>query len=186
MNLVEPIRDPLLVKEIAQWLQRENERDYVFFMTGIYSALRVSDMLTLRVKDSKNLSIRIQEQKTKKLKVMAINPALRKALDNYARGKAPEEYLFRSRQGYNQPIDRSTAYRIMQKIGDQFGISNLGCHSLRKTFGYHFYLQNCHEKGTGIYTLMKILNHSDPAITLRYIGISYDEMSMAVSKFRIF
>ncbi len=181
MNLVEPIRDPNLLKEIARWLKQENERDYMFFITGTCTALRVSDLLTIKTKESRQLSIRIRERKTRKSKILPISPMLKRELDSYAQGKPPGEYLFKSRQGYNQPISRQTAYRIMQKISVQFGIPNLGCHSLRKTFGYHFYLQT-----KDIYTLMQILNHSDPAITLDYIGVTQDEMADAVKRFRIF
>ena len=29
----------------------------------------------------------------------------------------------------------------MKNIGDRFGIENLGTHTLRKTFGFHYYKQ---------------------------------------------
>ncbi|WP_268818337.1 integrase [Paenibacillus alkaliterrae] len=42
----------------------------------------------------------------------------------------------------------------------------IGCHSHRKTFGYHAY-----KLGTDIVLLQQIFNHSSPSVTLRYIGI---------------
>ena len=51
MNTVQPIRDMNTVMDIARYLKQNNERDYVMFTTGIYSGLRVSDILKLRVKD---------------------------------------------------------------------------------------------------------------------------------------
>ena len=56
-------------------------------------------------------------------------------------------------------------------------MKNIGTHSFRKTFGYHFYKDN-----KDVVTLMKLFNHHDPSITLRYIGIERDEMSKAVKK----
>ncbi|MBP5615545.1 MAG: tyrosine-type recombinase/integrase, partial [Alphaproteobacteria bacterium] len=55
---------------------------------------------------------------------------------------------------------------------------NFGTHTLRKTFGYHFYRQF-----NDIVMLQKILNHSHPAITLRYIGIEQDEINNSYHQF---
>lgn len=44
MNTVEPIRDMDLVMDLADYLKSNNERDYVLFMFGIYTGLRISDM----------------------------------------------------------------------------------------------------------------------------------------------
>ena len=47
----------------------------------------------------------------------------------------------------------------------------IGTHTLRKTFGYHAYQQ-----GTDVTLLQKVFNHSAPSITLRYIGITQDDI----------
>jgi len=47
----------------------------------------------------------------------------------------------------------------------------IGCHTLRKTFGYHARM-----RGTPIEKLQKIFNHSSPSITMRYIGITQEEL----------
>lgn len=47
MNTVEPIRDLETVLDIADYLKVRNKRDYVMFMFGIYSGLRISDILQL-------------------------------------------------------------------------------------------------------------------------------------------
>ena len=62
-----------------------------------------------------------------------------------------------------------------------FGVPNLGTHSLRKTFGYHYY-----QKTNDIAILQDIFNHSDPAITLRYIGINEDTIADAYASIRYF
>ena len=90
-----------------------------------------------------------------------------------------EEYLFR-KSNINKPIGREQAWKIMKNIGDRFGIENLGTHTLRKTFGFHYYKQ------TGdIATLMQMFNHSKESITLKYIGITQDTMNKARRDFRI-
>ena len=51
MNTVEPIRDMDLVMDLAEYLKSNNERDYVLFMFGIYTGLRISDILKFRIRD---------------------------------------------------------------------------------------------------------------------------------------
>ena len=76
-------------------------------------------------------------------------------------------------------MDRITAYRIIREICSQVGIEdNIGTHTLRKTFGYHFY-----KKYKDVVLLQKIFNHSSPSITLRYIGIEQDEVYKCYENF---
>ena len=47
MNKVQPIRDKQLVKDIYQYLLEQNSRDAVIYAVGIYTGLRISDILNL-------------------------------------------------------------------------------------------------------------------------------------------
>ena len=61
---------------------------------------------------------------------------------------------------------------IINGVAKAVGIKeNIGTHTLRKTFGYHAY-----NNGYDITLIQKLFNHSSPAVTLRYIGITQDEM----------
>ena len=72
------------------------------------------------------------------------------------------------------------AYKILKAAGDRFGLESIGTHTLRKTFGYHFYKQ------TGdIVTLQQIFNHTHPSVTLKYIGINQESINKAMKKFKI-
>lgn len=52
MNSVEPIRDPRKIVAIKNMLKgQDNPRDYLLFTLGINFALRVGDLLRLRVMD---------------------------------------------------------------------------------------------------------------------------------------
>ena len=55
MNTVEPIRDIEVVLDIADYLKERNRRDYVMFMFGIYSGLRICDILQFRVRETRPL-----------------------------------------------------------------------------------------------------------------------------------
>lgn len=182
MNYVEPIRDPELLRDIEDYLKDKNERDYILFMLGIYTGLRISDILRLRVTDLReNVYINLREKKTGKQKKIRIHPQLKKALKGYLTGKDSLEYVVKSRVGMNRPISRERAYGILQEVAEEFAIESLGCHSLRKTMGYHYYKQT-----KDIAVLQNLFNHSTPNTTLRYIGINQDKMDDAILKLRYY
>lgn len=180
MNLVQPIRDLEVIKEIKKYLMNRNERNYILFLFGINTGMRISDILKLRVRDVEGWSVFVREGKTKKTKEVRMPPELKKAVRQYIKGKHKNEYLFKSRIGKNKPITRGMAYVILQEIADEFGLERIGTHSFRKTYGYHHYKQF-----KDVAVLQQMLNHSDPKITLRYIGITQDNLNAYQSKLKI-
>ena len=175
LNTVEPIRDTGTIWDMAEYLGEKSERNRIMFLFGIYVGIRISDILKLKVRDVKDKnSVAIREQKTGKERRFPINDELRPMLNRYIKGKADYEWLFPSRTG-DEHLKRKQAYNIINEAGEKFGLEHIGTHTLRKTFGYHFYKQ------TGdIVKLQKIFNHSDFHITMRYIGIEQDEQDEAI------
>lgn len=163
--------------DIADYLREKNERDYLMYMFGIYSGLRISDILIFRVRDVRGKrDIYIREKKTGKEKRFPINRELLQIINQYINQKKDYEYLFKSPRYPNKPITRQQAYNIMKNAGLYFGIPNLGTHTLRKTFGYHMY-----QRTKDAAMLMDIFNHADIHITLRYIGVNQDCIHRAMN-----
>jgi len=184
MNIVQPIRETETIEEIKTFLLESSEkygkRNRMLFVFGINTGLRIQDILKLKVQDVGGEHIILREMKTDKQKWLRINPALRRELKRYTEGMEQSEYLFQSRQGRNKPLKRDMAYRILRKAAEALKLVDIGTHTMRKTFGYHLY------RGTKDITLIqKILNHSTPEITLRYIGMDQDTMDAAMDKFRL-
>jgi len=183
MKFVQPIRDPRKVEAIKDFLLLRNERDFVMFVLGINTGLRISDILPLRVIDVKGIYIDIYEEKTGKHQLIKINAILRKVLDAYIKGKPDYEYLFKSRNKkhktgkINEPISSSMAYKILSGAAKHFGLTSIGTHSMRKTFGYFF-----HMREKDITLLMDHFNHDEESITLRYIGIKQDTLDEAIDR----
>ncbi|SFP10601.1 site-specific integrase [Salibacterium halotolerans] len=180
MNYVQPIRDPAKIEMMKEYLKEKNERDYVLFVLGINTGLRISDILNLQVKHIQGHYIRIMEQKTRKQKRIRITPELFPYLKEYMRNMQHDDYLFQSRKGRNKPIQRSAAYRVLREAADYAGQGEVGTHTLRKTFGYHFYKQK-----KDVAMLQELFNHSYPSTTLKYIGVNQDAMDNAMSSFKI-
>lgn len=181
MKEVQPIRDLEKIEQMKNELLKRSYRDYFLFVMGINTGLRISDLLKLKVKDVKNKThITIKENKTDKIKRFRINYDLQREIERYIENMEEEEYLFKSRKT-NKPIQRVQAYKILKDAAEKIGIEEeIGTHTLRKTFGYHFYRQT-----KDIALLQELFNHSSPSITLRYIGINQDIIDNAIDKFTL-
>ncbi|REK54724.1 MAG: site-specific integrase [Thermobacillus sp.] len=186
MNFVQPIRDPQMVEAIRQYFKVRNFRNYIFFSLGVYSGLRVSDLLNLKVGQVRGTHIDIVESKTKKRKRFIIHPSIRADLDFFIRDKQDHEYLFQSRQrkkhtGFaGRPIDRSTAYKMLREAADHFGLTDIGTHTMRKTWGYHLYMQD----PRNLALLMRMFNHTSETVTLMYLGLTQDLMDSAIRRLK--
>lgn len=184
MKTVQPIRDKKIIEKIKKILHKNNTRDYVLFVVGINSGLRISDLLSLKIADVTDNNgklkdrISIIEQKTGKAKDFPISKTASDALKELLSDRNIEDdrdsFLFPSRQG-NDSLSRVQAWRVINTAAKESGINTevepIGTHTMRKTFGYWAY-----KKGMDLSLIQKLLNHSSPAITLSYIGITRDDL----------
>lgn len=170
MNLVQPIRDKRDINRMKKALG--NPRDLLLFTFGINSALRISDILKLKVGDVRNTDVLTREQKTGKIKRFRMNKAIVDAVKSLVPADATDsDWLFPSRKG-DKPITRVQAWRILKDAAERAGVkTEIGTHTLRKTFAYHAY-----KSGVDLTLLMSVLNHSSQRDTLRYIGIEQDRV----------
>lgn len=182
---VQPIRNKQQLEDMKWALKRHcSERDYILFVLGCETGLRVGDLLKLKKKSILDLKkkrekiLRVKEGKTQKQRDVYIGNGFEEVYA-YASG-LDSEWLFPSRKG-DRAITPTQAYRQLNKAADFAGVEGVGNHTLRKTFGYWFY------KATkDVAMLQGILNHSHPSITLRYIGITEEETTNVLKTFSVF
>ena len=186
-NIVEPIKSKKDLERIEEFLENHSKRNRLIFAFGINTGLRVSDILGLNVEDVEGKSyVEIKEKKTGKYKRFPLNTKLKVLIKDYLQNERCKSYSLAE----NEPLflgkkhcrlDRSQVYRFLNEACKQLGITaNVGTHTMRKSFGYHFY-----KKYNDVALLQKILNHSSPAITLRYIGIAQEEIDLSYSNFEL-
>jgi len=177
MNTVEPIKDLDVVSEILSYFEKENKRDYMLIFLGFNTGLRISDLLKLKTYEVRDKEfIYIREQKTKKERKIPILPHVKQEIDRYLLEIQNQKYLFKGKYS-DLPITRFRAYQILKLVQRKWQLQSLGTHTLRKTFGYHFY-----KSTNDIATLMVILNHDRESMTLKYIGMSQDKVNTAMRK----
>jgi len=148
MNFVEPIRDRKKIAQIKNQLRGQRRyRDLLLFVVGINTALRISDLLELRVEhflDDQNRIKRrfwIKEQKRGKRQEVVVNDSIQETLDEYLVAYpeitgANNHFIFFNTKAnsYLQPIRRGQAWKVITTICHQVGLQgNFGTHSLRKT-----------------------------------------------------
>jgi integrase len=179
---VQPIRSIEQLNDMKWALKRHcSERDYILFLIGINTGLRVSDILKLeadhilKLKNKKRKEFKVREGKTKKERMINITSIFDEIYE-YTQ-TIQSKWLFPSRKG-DSPISKIQAYRQLQKAGEFAGVDAIGTHTMRKTFGYWFYKQS-----KDVAMLQDILNHSTPQITLRYIGINKEEKDNILDTF---
>ena len=184
MSTTQPITNPEKLHDFKKYYlaEKTNPRNYALCILGLNTALRISDVLSLKWGDVYDFSgkkylthICVTEKKTGKTRQIALNHTLAEVLKNYYTWQkntpSAEDYLFPSRKGQNLPLGRSQAYRIIKEAACKTGLEqHVSCHSLRKTFGYHAWRQ-----GIQPALLMDIYNHSSFRITKRYLGIDHDD-----------
>ena len=186
MNYVEPIRSAKKIAHIKNLLKGQSRfRDLLLFTVGINTALRVSDLLSLRIGDfvDQDGTIRqrfwIREAKRNKRNDVIINDSMTQALLPYRAAyptleAEPTHFaMFNTKTNdYRSPISRKQAWKIISTLCHEVGLQgNYGTHTLRKTWGYH-----ARQQGVDLALIMHKLNHSSLAYTKRYLGITNEEL----------
>ena len=186
MPATQPIRNKHQARALAEYyLKRGEPRNHLLIILGIHTALRISDLLQLTWDDVFDFdherfreSVAINEQKTKKTKLVALNTQIIAALRLCQSFAMRGDYLIKSRKGSNKSISRIQAYRLIRSAAAAIGHTiRISCHSLRKTFGYHLW-----KNGISPTVIMEIYNHSNFAVTRRYLGVTQDDKNEAYHK----
>ena len=148
MNFVEPIRDRKKISQIKNLLRGQRRyRDLFLFVVGINTALRISDLLELRISHflDNNLQVKgrfwIKEQKWGKRHEVVINNSIKQVLTEFLKAYPgidhnPEYHIFFNTKTntYIKPIKRGQAWKFIATICQDVGLQgNYGTHSLRKT-----------------------------------------------------
>lgn len=142
---------------------------------GCNLALRISDLLDLKFDDLdiNRRTLTLIEKKTKKTKVITLNSAVIEIVERRRKENPSHVYLFQvdCNRAKNKPITRVSVGRVFKECAETLGIKNINTHSMRKSRGKAMY-----DDGVPIEKIAGVLNHSSPSVTMRYIGITKEQI----------
>ncbi len=190
---------PLSEEEIQRALQAFEGgsmlRDRALFLLGVRSGFRISELLSLRLRDvcprgrlgapvSERVGVARRHMKKKiEGRAVLLHPEARAALEAWIeemarRGPlAAETFVFLSRKGQKEAVSRVQAYRILRGAFEKAGVEGpLGTHTMRKTFA-----NRVHERlGRDLLKTQRALGHKNINSTVSYLSFQQDEIDEAI------
>jgi integrase len=185
---VEPVRDIRQFKIIEAELYKHYGEQYAdLWAIGLNVALRIGDLLSITMADAALALDRgylgIKEQKTGKLRDIKLNTTAKARIQQRLSSCPSDIYLFQAHsnnlRGRTKALSRQVVYAAFRKVGDSMGLK-MGTHTMRKSLGYAM-----HSAGSPIELIARTLNHSNPAVTMAYIGLNKQAVDDAMDKFEI-
>jgi integrase len=168
-------------KSLIGKLERDKEYKFCLLITiGVFTGLRISDLLKLKFSQFENEILTIQEQKTQKTRRIKINPDLKEIVNRIKNRLVvtdTDQCIFLNRYG-TKPIDKSYVNVKLKEIFKHYNISlegNVSSHLFRKTLGNRVLRLNNYS-GESVILLMELFSHSSPAVTKRYLGLREQEI----------
>jgi len=144
----------------------------ILFLLGRATGLRISEILSITVKDYNN-PMYVYQSKTKKIKNVEIPPKLHDCVQNYINETKLESnhaLIPSTPWRKEKPLSRTQAYQAMRRTASEMGLEGIGTHSMRKTYAKVIYAE------TGSLRAVKeALDHEHTETTVRYL-VNLDEV----------
>jgi integrase/recombinase XerD len=174
------------VKNIFKFVQ--SPRDKLIFAIGIYTGLRISEILRLQTDQviTENGSVRnklVVKRLKKKGTVYSdipTHPKLRIYIHEYAVSTVLGTWLFPSwRSPVRGHLGRVQGHYILRKAFDAFRIDGSSTHSMRRTF-----LTTLSRMGVPLRTVQEISGHSSLSQLQAYLDVDPEDTREAVGRIK--
>jgi integrase/recombinase XerD len=165
----------------------KNERNCALFALGIYSGLRIGEIITLKrnqlfTKDGgvRNvLKVVRLKRKSTVYSDIPIHPKLRDRLDAYRKAvedEARSKWLFPSEVSETGHIERVRAHYILRAAFDSLNLQDASTHSMRRTC-----LTNMSRAGIPLRTIQEISGHASLGQLQEYLAVDPADKQKAIS-----
>jgi len=162
----------------------ERDKNYKFCLLvacGVYTGLRISDLLQLKYSDILGAETFVRvEIKTGKRREIKVNQQLRELVQRLYETQQVQQsdsLMFLNKYG-TKPIDRCYVNAQLKVIVRKYRIKtggNISSHTFRKSLGRRVMEVNNYSNESLI-LLSELFGHSNPSITMRYLGIRQQEV----------
>lgn len=177
MNEVDAVKTKEEIAAVETLLRTHHGSIYAdIWRIGVNLSLRISDLLlvTYPALDTQNRLYTLTEGKTGKKRHIRLNSKVLEICERRKKEYPDDTYLFQVKSnrtaGKFQPISRISVSRAFKDVGERLGLT-INTHSMRKSRGWAMFAD-----GVPIEKICKVLNHSTPAVTMRYLGITKQEV----------
>ena len=141
---------------------------------GVNLSLRIGDLLRLQYQhlDLPGRTLTLTEAKTGKAKHIRLNASALAVITRRRQAHPSDRWLFQvnCNRAKDKPIGRASVSRVFKEAGELLGLT-INTHSMRKSRGMAMY-----KDGVPVEKIAKVLNHSNTTSTLRYLGITKEEV----------
>lgn len=153
---------------------RPNERVAMALILEANLGIRISDIIQLKlndiIKDGNRYRLDIVEQKTEKQRTFTVPNELMQYIRQYCLDNniKSNEIIF--------PITERAIQKHLKLVCDYLGYDGISTHSFRKFFATNIYINNDYD----VILVQKLLQHSSPTTTQKYIGIETKKLEIAI------
>ena len=157
-----------------------NYRMSLLIACGSFFGLRISDLLPLTWEQILGESFSLIEKKTGKFREIKVNAGVQEHIKECYRAlgaPAPKEKCFLNKFGGVISIQRVNV--VLKEIKVKYGligVKHFSTHSFRKTFGRKVVEMAGENSEMALIKLAELFNHSNTAITRRYLGLRQQEL----------
>ena len=171
------------LQSLTQKLERDGDYKFTLLITiGMFTGLRISDILSLRFKDLLGKEhIEVIEKKTGKVRKILVNEHLQETVSRISSKLAnldPEQFIFLNRFK-TKTMSPQYVNWMLKELVKKYGVvknsNGIKSHSLRKSFGRRVW-ENNDKSEKGLIMLNEIFNHSSIKTTKIYLGIRDKEI----------
>jgi integrase len=159
----------------------ENYKFCLLISIGVFTGLRISDLLTLTYSDLlNNETFTLREMKTKKQRSIKVNKDLKDIVSRIVSKSNItnlNQLIFINKYG-TKSIDKSYVNVKLKELVKKYRIKldgNVSTHTFRKTLGRRVMEVNNYSNES-LVLLMELFGHSSMSITKRYLGIREQEI----------
>ena len=172
------------IRKLFRFFEKENNvKIYAAIKIQLNTGLRISDVLEMTFNEVE--AERLKEKKTQKYKKVKFNENCLEAIEKlkkHYKNNGIEDYnkgyIFKAARNSEEPLSYQTFSYHIKKAKAKLNIKYpFHSHSFRKAWARAVYNET-----KDVACVMRLLNHSNQAVTLRYIGVELEELEDFIIK----
>jgi len=162
---------------------RHSERNSLMVKLSYWAGLRACEIAALNVDDvidgdgsiKQQVYLKKEQTKGNQAQVVYFNSKLRKAIEQYLKGKVKHGRLLKSQIASGSGFSSTAIQNIFRHLYSVAGIKNASSHSGRRTM-----ITKLAEQGIAVPVIQQLARHASLNTTQRYISVSSDKLAAAV------